>query len=165
MGAVPSPFDCFLVNRGLKTLAVRMQQHMKNGLAVAKYLESHPMVRKVIHPGLKSHPQHELALRQSTGFSGMVSLYMKGNAETVKIFTENLKLFILAMSLGSTESLIDVPALMTHSNLNEETRKKLGIDETMVRISVGIEETEDLLADLDQALAIAQKFYDSKTIE
>jgi cystathionine gamma-lyase len=142
-----------------------MQQHMKNGLAVAKYLESHPMVRKVIHPGLKSHPQHELALRQSTGFSGMVSLYMKGNAETVKIFTENLKLFILAMSLGSTESLIDVPALMTHSNLNEETRKKLGIDETMVRISVGIEETEDLLADLDQALAIAQKFYDSKTIE
>ncbi len=138
---------------------------MKNGLAVAKYLESHPMVRKVIHPGLKSHPQHELALRQSTGFSGMVSLYMKGNAETVKIFTENLKLFILAMSLGSTESLIDVPALMTHSNLNEETRKKLGIDETMVRISVGIEETEDLLADLDQALAIAQKFYDSKTIE
>ncbi len=141
-----------------------MQQHMKNGLAVAKYLESHPMVRKVIHPGLKSHPQHELALRQSTGFSGMVSLYMKGNAETVKIFTENLKLFILAMSLGSTESLIDVPALMTHSNLNEETRKKLGIDETMVRISVGIEETEDLLADLDQALAIAQKFYDNKTI-
>jgi cystathionine gamma-lyase len=142
-----------------------MQQHMKNGLAVAKYLESHPMVRKVIHPGLKNHPQHELALRQSTGFSGMVSLYMKGNAETVKIFTENLKLFILAMSLGSTESLIDVPALMTHSNLNEETRKKLGIDETMVRISVGIEETEDLLADLDQALAITQKFYDSKTIE
>jgi cystathionine gamma-lyase len=141
-----------------------MQQHMKNGLAVAKYLESHSMVRKVIHPGLKSHPQHELALRQSTGFSGMVSLYMKGNAETVKIFTENLKLFILAMSLGSTESLIDVPALMTHSNLNEETRKKLGIDETMVRISVGIEETEDLLADLDQALAIAQKFYDNKTI-
>ncbi len=164
MGAVPSPFDCFLVNRGLKTLTVRMQQHMKNGLAVAKYLESHSMVRKVIHPGLKSHPQHELALRQSTGFSGMVSLYMKGNAETVKIFTENLKLFILAMSLGSTESLIDVPALMTHSNLNEETRKKLGIDETMVRISVGIEETEDLLADLDQALAIAQKFYDNKTI-
>ncbi len=139
-----------------------MQQHMKNGLAVAQYLESHPMIRKVIHPGLKSHPQHELALRQCTGFSGMVSAFIKGNAETVNQFVENFKIFILAMSLGSTESLIEIPSLMSASSLNEETRKQLGIDETMIRFSVGIEDTEDLLADLDQALAIVQKFCDQK---
>jgi cystathionine gamma-lyase len=141
-----------------------MQQHMKNGLAVAKYLESHPLIRKVIHPGLKSHPQHGLALSQGTGFSGMVSAFIDGNAETVKIFVKNLKIFILAVSLGSTESLIEIPAVMTHSNLPKETREKLGIDETMIRISVGIEETEDILKDLDQALAFAQKFRDN-TVE
>ncbi|CAG2179200.1 unnamed protein product, partial [Oppiella nova] len=109
LGAVPSPFDCFLVNRGLKTLAVRMEQHQKNGLAVARFLESHPMVRKVIHPGLESHPQHELAVRQCSGFSGMVSVYIEGDGETANVFLKNLKLFILAESLGSVESLIEIP--------------------------------------------------------
>jgi cystathionine gamma-lyase len=162
LGAVPSPFDCFLVNRGLKTLAVRMEQHMKNGLAVAKYLESHPMIRKVIHPGLKSHPQHELALSQCSGFSGMVSVYIEGDAEIANLFLKSLKLFTLAESLGSVESLIEIPAVMTHASLLKEMREKLGIDDTLVRLSVGIETTQDLLADLEQALNISKKLYDIK---
>ena len=162
MGAIPSPFDCFLVNRGLKTLAVRMEQHMKNGLSVAKFLESHPMVRKVIHPGLRSHPQHELAVRQCSGFSGMVSMYIEGDGETANVFLKNLKIFILAESLGSVESLIEIPALMTHASLPKDMREQLGIDDTLVRLSVGIESTEDLLSDLGQALTVAKKFNDLK---
>ncbi|XP_054166261.1 cystathionine gamma-lyase-like [Oppia nitens] len=162
LGAVPSPFDCFLVNRGLKTLAVRMDKHQENGLAVARFLESHPMVKKVIHPGLKSHPQHELALRQCSGFSGMVSAYIEGDGETASVFIKNLKLFILAESLGSVESLIEIPALMTHQSLPKETREMLGISDTLIRLSVGIEATEDLLSDLSQALNIAKEFYDRK---
>jgi len=133
-----------------------MKQHMKNGLAVAQYLESHPMIRQVIYPGLKSHPQHKLALRQCSVFSGMVSAHINGNAETVDLFLKSLKLFILAVSLGSTESLIQVPALMSHSALPKQMREQFGIDDTLVRISVGLEDTEDLIADLEQALNIAQ---------
>ena len=139
-----------------------MQQHMKNGLAVAQYLESHPMVKKVIFPGLKSHPQHELAVRQCSGFSGMVSMYIEGDGETAKVFLQSLKLFTLAESLGSIESLIEIPSLMTHASLPKETREQLGIDDTLLRLSVGIEAIEDLLADLAQGLAVAKKLNESK---
>ena len=120
------------------------------------------MIRKVLHPGLESHPQHELALRQCSGFSGMVSVYIEGDGQTTNVFLKSLKIFILAESLGSVESLIEVPALMTHASLPKDVRAQLGIDDTLVRLSVGIETTEDLLADLGQALAVAKKFNDSK---
>jgi len=152
MGGVPSPFDCYLVNRGLKTLAVRMKGHMYNTLALAKFLEKHPQVEKVIYPGLESHPQYELAKRQCSGFSGILSFYVKGGLEETVKFLKNLKLFIIAESLGSYESLIDHPALMTHESVPPEDRKLLGITDNLVRLSVGLEDTEDIINDLDQAL-------------
>ncbi|KAI2810374.1 hypothetical protein RDWZM_002630 [Blomia tropicalis] len=155
VGAVPSPFDCFLVNRGMKTLALRMEQHQKNALAVAKFLEEHPLVRKVIYLGLKSHPQYDVIKKQCSGFGGMVCMYINGNLETVKAFLEKLKLFTLAESLGAVESLVEVPSIMTHASLPPELRKELGIDDTLVRLSVGIENTDDLIQDLDQALKYA----------
>ncbi|GAB6028914.1 hypothetical protein CHUAL_004713 [Chamberlinius hualienensis] len=155
IGLVPSPFDCFLVNRGLKTLHVRMKEHMRNGIAVATFLESHPCVTKVLYPGLPSHPQHELAKRQSSGCSGMVSFYIKGGIEESKTFLQHLKIFTLAESLGGFESLAELPAIMTHASVPKEHREMLGLSDSLVRLSVGLESTEDLLDDLDQALKAA----------
>jgi cystathionine gamma-lyase len=155
VGAVPSPFDCYLVNRGLKTLAVRMQAHMRNGLAVATWLEANPRVEKVIHPGLKSHPQHELGRRQMRGYSGMVTVFLKGGENEARLFLKNLKLFTLAESLGGYESLAEHPGIMTHASVEREERLSLGITDNLVRLSVGIEDLEDIIEDLNQALLAA----------
>ncbi|XP_065410107.1 cystathionine gamma-lyase isoform X1 [Chrysemys picta bellii] len=155
LGAVPSPFDCYLCNRGLKTLQIRMKQHFYNALAVAQYLESNPRVEKVIYPGLPSHPQHELMKRQSTGCPGMVTFYIKGNLEHSEIFLKNLKLFALAESLGGYESLAEHPAIMTHASVPEEEREVLGINDTLIRLSIGLEDAQDILEDLEQALKAA----------
>jgi cystathionine beta-lyase/cystathionine gamma-synthase len=152
VGAVPSPFDCFLVTRGLKTLAVRMRAHCDNALAVAQWLERHPAVQRVIYPGLASHPQHELAKRQMPGFGGMVSMVLKDGLPRAKRFLERCQLFTLAESLGGVESLIEHPAIMTHASVPAEVRAQLGIDDGLVRLSVGIEDVNDLIADLEQAL-------------
>ncbi|MFQ6109241.1 MAG: cystathionine gamma-synthase [Candidatus Aminicenantales bacterium] len=152
IGAVPSPFDCFLVLRGIKTLPVRMQSHNQNAQKLAEYLESHPKVRKVNYPGLESHPQHKLAKRQMMGFGGMLSFEIKGDIKNVKCFLKRLKVFTLAESLGGVESLIEHPGLMTHASLPEKEREKIGITDNLIRISVGIEDIEDLIADLEQAL-------------
>lgn len=152
IGPVPSPFDCFLVNRGLKTLHVRMREHQKNGMAVAKFLESNPRVVKVIHPGLPSHPQYELGKRQCRGYSGMVTFYIKGAEQEAKTFLSSLKVFTLAESLGGYESLAEHPAIMTHASVCKEEREVLGIHDNLIRLSVGLEDEEDLLADLQQAL-------------
>lgn len=156
-GPVPSPFDSFLVNRGLKTLHVRMREHMKNGLAVAHFLEKDPRVESVIHPGLPSHPQHELAKRQMRGYSGMVSFYIKGGLKEAETFLKSLKVFTLAESLGGFESLAELPSVMTHASVPAHEREKLKITDNLIRLSVGIEDEEDLLQDLDQALAAATK--------
>ncbi|KAL4235449.1 hypothetical protein ACF0H5_007085 [Mactra antiquata] len=157
IGPVPSPFDSFLVNRGLKTLHVRMREHMKNGMAVAKFLESNPRVEKVIYPGLPSHPQYELAKRQMRGFSGMVSFYVKGGKKEADIFLKSLKVFTLAESLGGFESLAELPSVMTHASVPAHERAKLGINDNLVRLSVGIEDEQDLIDDLDNALKAAVK--------
>ncbi|XP_055383081.1 cystathionine gamma-lyase [Condylostylus longicornis] len=151
-GIVPSPFDCYLVNRGLKTLALRMEQHQKNSVDVAKWLEKHPLIEKVIHPGLPSHPQYELTRRQCYGHSGIMSFYLVGDLQKSKKFLQSLKLFTLAESLGGYESLAELPCVMTHASVPAEDRKILGISDTLLRLSVGLEEAEDLIADLDQAL-------------
>ena len=150
-GAVPGPMDCWLTLRGLKTLYVRMRQHNANGMVVAKYLEAHPKVDRVLYPGLPSHPQHELAARQMTGFTGMVSVDV-GTLERAKALTEHLRLFALAESLGGVESLISVPALMTHASVPEERREAMGVTSGLVRLSVGIEDETDLLEDLERVL-------------
>lgn len=157
LGIVPSPFDCYQVNRSLKTLAVRMKEHMKNGLEVAKYLESHPKILKVLHPGLPSHPQHELAKKQSYGYSGMVSFYLKGGLEESRKFLSALKVFALAESLGGYESLAELPSLMTHASVPPDQREVLGISDSLIRISVGLEDYEDLINDLKQAIEAAFK--------
>ncbi|MBV9216668.1 MAG: cystathionine gamma-synthase [Acidobacteria bacterium] len=151
VGAVLSPMDSFLVLRGTKTLAVRMEAHDKNGRQVAAFLQEHPKVEKVYYPGLASHPQHELAKRQQSGFGGMVS-FETGSLENAKKVLESVKLCTLGESLGGVESLISHPATMTHAAVPDETRAKLGITDGLVRISVGIEDVEDILEDLDQAL-------------
>jgi cystathionine gamma-lyase len=151
LGAVPSPFDCYLVIRSLKTLHVRMPLHMHNALVVSKYLESHPKVEKVLHPGLPSHSQHALALKQSSGHSGLISFYLKGDPTK---FLQNLKLFCLAESLGGYESLAEVPSLMTHASVPAELRAKLGITDGLIRLSVGLESDVDLVKDLEQALKL-----------
>ncbi|XP_035306536.1 cystathionine gamma-lyase [Cricetulus griseus] len=155
LGAVPSPFDCYLCCRGLKTLQVRMEKHFKNGMAVAHFLESNPRVEKVIYPGLPSHPQHELAKRQCSGCTGMVSFYIKGALRHAETFLKSLKLFTLAESLGGYESLAELPAKMTHASVPEKDRAALGISDTLIRLSVGLEDERDLLEDLDQALKAA----------
>merc|ERR1739838_347391 len=153
IGPVPSPFDCYLVNRSLKTLKVRMEQHQTSGFAVARFLENHPCVDKVLHPGLPSHPQHELALRQCHGHSGMVTFYIKGNnMEVSKKFFENIKVYTLAESLGGYESLAELPSVMTHASISAEEREQLGITDGLIRLSCGLEGTQDLIDDLDQAL-------------
>jgi cystathionine beta-lyase/cystathionine gamma-synthase len=152
VGAILSPFDSFLVLRGTKTLAVRMEAHDRNGRVVANFLAEHPRVQKVYYPGLVSHPQHELASRQQTGFGGMVS-FETGSLENAKKVLENVKLCTLGESLGGVETLISHPATMTHASVPTENRNKLGITDGLVRISVGIEDVEDIIADLDQALS------------
>ncbi len=152
VGAILSPFDSFLVLRGTKTLAVRMEKHNENGLAVANFLAEHPKVQKVNYPGLASHPQHELAKRQQDGFGGMIS-FETGSFKNAKKVLETVKLCTLAESLGGVESLISHPATMTHASVPSEKREKLGITDGLVRVSVGIEDTEDIIFDLDQALS------------
>jgi cystathionine beta-lyase/cystathionine gamma-synthase len=152
VGAILSPFDSFLVLRGTKTLALRMEKHDENGRAVANFLAEHPQVQKVYYPGLSSHPQHELAKRQQKGFGGMVS-FETGSLETAKKVLESVKLCTLAESLGGVESLISHPATMTHASVPQEKRDQLGITDGLVRVSVGIEDIEDIIEDLDQALS------------
>lgn len=153
VGAIAGPFDSYLALRGVKTLALRMKQHNESGLKIAKWLEQHPRVRKVVHPGLESHPQHQLAAKQMSGFGGMISIFLDGDIESARRFLEAVEIFALAESLGGVESLIEHPAIMTHASIPAENREKLGIHDNFVRISVGIEETDDLIADLEQALA------------
>jgi cystathionine gamma-lyase len=151
-GAVAGPFDSFLALRGLKTLALRMERHCANALAVAEHLSRHPRVERVHYPGLSSHPQHALAQRQMRGFGGMVSVELAGGMAEAKRFLERVEVFALAESLGGVESLIEHPAIMTHASLPPEQRQALGIGDTLVRLSVGVEDVDDLIADLDQAL-------------
>lgn len=151
-GIVPSPFDCYLVNRSLKTLALRMERHKSNSLTVAKYLEKHPKVERVLHPGLPSHPQHELAKRQTYGHSGIMSFYIKGGMDQSTVFLQSLEVFTLAESLGGYESLAEVPSVMTHASVPAEQRAALGITDNLIRISVGLEDADDLIVDLKQAL-------------
>jgi cystathionine beta-lyase/cystathionine gamma-synthase len=153
VGGVPGPFDCWLVLRGIKTLALRMERHQQNAIAVAKWLESHARVRRVIYPGLKSHPQHDLARKQMTGFGGIVSFELDGSEQDAIRFVETVRLFSLAESLGGVESLIEHPGRMTHASIPAEERRSRGLSDSLIRISVGIEHVEDLIADLDQAFA------------
>lgn len=152
IGPSQSPFDSWLVLRGIKTLALRMQAHAKNAMEIATYLENHPKIDRVIYPGLASHPQHDLAKSQMCGFGGMMSIYIKGDLSKTKTFLEKVNLFVLAESLGGVESLIEHPAIMTHASVPVEDRNKLGITDNFVRISVGIEDVDDLKEDLSVAL-------------
>jgi len=151
MGAILSPFDSFMVLRGIKTLAVTMREHERNALRLADYLEGHLKVGKVNYPGLRSHPQHALAQRQASGYGGMISFEIKGGLEEGKRFLENVRVFAVAESLGGVESLIEHPALMTHASVPKEVREQIGLSDSLVRVSVGIEHIEDLIADFDQA--------------
>lgn len=151
MGGIQGAFDSFLALRSLKTLPVRMKAHAENALKIAHYLESHPFVEKVVYPGLKSHPQHELAQKQMSGYGGMITFFIKGGLDASKNFLESVQIFSLAESLGGVESLIEHPAIMTHASVPADQRKKLGIDDSLIRLSVGIEDIDDLLADLKQA--------------
>ncbi len=152
VGAVQGPFDSFLALRGLKTLALRMERHCTNALGIAEYLEAHPKVERVYYPGLASHPQHALAQRQMDAFGGMVTMVLKGGLDTAKRFLERVEIFALAESLGGVESLIEHPAIMTHASIPAEIRAEIGIGDSLVRLSVGVEDRDDLIADLDQAL-------------
>lgn len=152
VGGVQGPFDSFLALRGLKTLHLRMRAHCDNAMQLADWLQSHPNVDKVIYPGLTSHPQHELAKRQMRGFGGMISLYVRGGLAETRRMMERCELFALAESLGGVESLINHPAIMTHASIPAEQRARLGIHDNLVRLSVGVEDVEDLRAELDQAL-------------
>jgi len=153
VGGISGPFDSFLALRGLKTLPLRMRQSSESALAIASWLERHPQVSRVLYPGLASHPQHALARTQmQNGFSGIVSFFIKGGVEKAKSFLERCRLFTLAESLGGVESLVDYPLLMTHASIPPEKRKELGIDEGLIRLSVGIEDTQDLIDDLNAAL-------------
>lgn len=151
-GGILGPHDSYLVLRGIKTLALRMQRHSDNGFEIAKYLENHSLVEKIYYPGLSSHPQYDLATRQMTEFGGMVSFTFKSEKKEDAIkFLENIKVFTLAESLGGVESLANLPAMMTHASIPEDKRAVLGITDDLVRLSVGIEDAEDLIADLEQA--------------
>jgi cystathionine gamma-lyase len=152
VGAVAGPFDSFLALRGLKTLALRMERHCANASNLAAWLEKHPKVRSVRYPGLTSHPQHALAKSQMKGFGGMITIYLDSDLAGVRRFLENTHLFSLAESLGGVESLIEHPAIMTHGSIPPEQRRALGIDDTLVRLSVGVEDLEDLKTDLAEAL-------------
>jgi cystathionine beta-lyase/cystathionine gamma-synthase len=153
VGGVPGPFDCWLALRGLKTLAVRMREHERNAAAIAAFLAEHPAVERVYYPGLPDHPQHALARRQMSGFGGMVSFVVRGDRERAEAVLRGTRLFSLAESLGGVESLISHPATMTHAAIPAEERARRGILDTLIRLSVGIEATEDLIADLERGLA------------
>jgi cystathionine gamma-lyase len=155
-GAVPSPMDSFLVMRGTKTLHVRMERHEQNARAIAEWLAGHPQVEKVIYPGLESHPQHALAKKQQRGFGGMISFVLKGGLDESRRFLSACQVFTLAESLGGVEALIEHPAIMTHASIPADTRKKLGIDDGFIRLSVGIEDLADLRGDLERAFAAAK---------
>ena len=152
IGAVAGPFDSFLALRGLKTLDVRMERHCRSAQAIAEWLEKDSRVESVIYPGLASHPQHELAKRQMDGFGGIVTFFIKGDVETARRFLERCEIFALAESLGGVESLVEHPAIMTHASVPEKERATLGISDQMIRLSVGIEALDDLIAELDCAL-------------
>jgi cystathionine gamma-lyase len=152
IGGVQGPFDSFLALRGLKTLHLRMKAHCENAQAIAEWLEKHPKVERVAYPGLKSHPQHALASRQMSGYGGMVSVWLKGGFEAAKGFMEKLELFACAESLGGVESLANHPAVMTHASVPAERRAVLGVTDNLVRLSVGVEDVADLLAELEDAL-------------
>ena len=151
IGPSQSPFDSWLVLRGLKTLAIRMEAHQKNAMAVATYLEKHPKVERVVYPGLKSHPQHAIAKKQMLGFGGMITFFLKGDIKKSKKFLENVKIFALAESLGGVESLIEHPAIMTHASVPKKVRESIGLSDNLIRLSVGIEHVQDLIDDLDEA--------------
>jgi cystathionine gamma-lyase len=152
IGSVPGPFDCFLALRGLKTLDVRMERHCNNAEAVARWLENDPRVDSVRYPGLESHPQHALAQSLMSRFGGIVTFFIAGGLEEARAFLERCEIFALAESLGGVESLVDHPAIMTHASVPAEKRKELGISDKLIRLSVGIEDRNDLIQDLDQAL-------------
>jgi len=152
IGTVPGPMDCFLVLRGLKTLAVRMKQHEENSNKIARFLSTHKKVKKIIYPGLKSHPQHQLAKRQMSGYGAIISFLLRSDLSGSKRFLKKLKYFGLAESLGGVESLAEHPAIMTHASLPVSIRKKLGITDSFIRLSVGIESADDLIEDLKSAL-------------
>uniref|UniRef100_A0A3B3UFU3 Cystathionine gamma-lyase n=1 Tax=Poecilia latipinna TaxID=48699 RepID=A0A3B3UFU3_9TELE len=162
IGGVPSPFDCYLCNRGLKTLHLRMEQHFKNAMAAAKFLEADPRVERVIFPGLPSHPQYDLMKKQCTGCPGMITFYIKGKLEHATTFLSNLKMFAVAESLGGYESLAEHPAIMTHASVPEKERAVLGISDTLIRLSVGLEDAADIIEDLDQALNVAVSISNSQ---
>jgi cystathionine gamma-lyase len=161
IGAVPSPFDCFLVTRGLKTLPLRMERHAQNAQRIAGWLEGHPDVERVVYPGLASHPQHELARRQMKGMGGMITFFLRpgrrGALERARTFLRAVRLFALAESLGGVESLVNHPAIMTHASIPPDVRAQLGITDGLIRLSVGIEHVDDLIADLDQAFRAARE--------
>jgi cystathionine gamma-lyase/cystathionine beta-lyase len=152
MGTCASPFDCWLVLRGIETLPVRMRRHEENAIAVANYLKGHSSVKRVFYPGLDSHPGHEIAKRQMKGFGGVVSFELKGTIETVNCFLKRIKVFALAESLGGVASLAEHPATMTHASMPKEHREKAGITDELIRLSVGLENIDDLIEDLSQAL-------------
>lgn len=154
-GGVPGPFDAWLTLRGVKTLAVRMRQHETNAQAIAKYLQEHPRVEKIYYPGLSSHPDHALATRQMSGFGGMVSFQFKGRYEDVTRMVRRFRVFALAESLGGVESLVCHPASMTHGSIPKDIRESRGLTDTLLRLSVGIEDIDDLLQDLEDALALS----------
>ncbi len=156
-GGIPGPFDSWLILRGLKTLALRMKQHEQNARLIARILSEHPQVVKVYYPGLSSHPQHELALKQMRGFGGMISFKIKGGFEEANNFMKNLRIFSLAESLGGVESLVCYPPKMTHASIPTEERENRGITDNLIRLSVGIEDIEDLTLDIDQALIKSSK--------
>lgn len=152
-GATPSPFDCFLTLRGIKTLALRMREHEKNATVVAAFLKDQRRVRRVYYPGLTDHPGHEIAVSQMDGFSGMVSFEVKGGLSEARRVLRRLRIFKIAESLGGVESLVELPAIMTHASIPKEERRKAGLDDGLIRLSIGIENAEDLTADLKQALS------------
>lgn len=155
-GAVPGPMDCFLVLRGIKTLGIRMERHSQNGAKIAHHLKSHPAIKKVYWPGFEDHPGHQIAKQQMRDFGGMISFELKQDSmEAVRVLLSNTKLFSLAESLGGVESLINHPASMTHASIPRDERIKNGLSDTLIRLSVGIEDADDLIADLDQAIALA----------
>lgn len=152
-GFVPGPQDCFLISRGLKTLALRMDRHSSNAMHIADWLVEHPKIVKVFYPGLKQHPGHDLAAKQMKAFGGMLSFEIAGGLNQARVFLENLKVFTLAESLGAIQSLANHPASMTHASMEPEVRRSVGITDGLIRLSVGIEDVQDLIADLDGALS------------
>jgi cystathionine gamma-lyase len=152
VGAVPSPFDCFLTLRGVKTLALRMREHEKNAMGVTAFLREHPRVRSIYYPGLSDHPGYEIAAAQMSGFGGMVSFEVKGGLSAARNVLARLQIFKTAESLGGVESLVELPAIMTHASIPKAERKRAGLEDGLIRLSVGIEDLDDLLGDLERAL-------------